>query len=473
MSSIRGRLARNVLATVLSLLTVGLGMLFIVAYDGATNIFDDMLEARAESLAAVTVRVEGRVTVDLSESMLRSFGEDNNGDHLYFQVWDETGRTVVRSPTLDDDERLPRRTGDLDDAETWNLTLPNGRPGRALGIQFKPAGDQGGRDSDDVVHLVVASDREDLEEALFNMVVTALALGAVLIVATLIVVPRVLRNGLSSLDVLVRRAAGIDALSLNQRFATEGLPSELQPIVARLNELLGRLEESFDRERRFSADLAHELRTPLAELRSIAETALRWPEQRDPLTDKDVLAIALQMERMAEYLLALARSEKGTLATKSDTVEVASFVREIYAQKAARASERRLRTSLRLEEVTAQADRTLLGAIFTNLIENAVEYAPEGGELVITAVKHLDHVMISVANHAPQLEGTDILRMFDRFWRKDSARSGGKNAGLGVPLARSFATLMGWDLSAQIDEARVLHMTLRSPASRDPKPAHL
>jgi signal transduction histidine kinase len=84
--------------------------------------------------------------------------------------------------------------------------------------------------------------------------------------------------GLSPLNQLANQAASITADSLATRFPTEIWPGELTPISSRLNDLLERLEQSFERERRFSADLAHELRTPIAELRSLAELALKWPE---------------------------------------------------------------------------------------------------------------------------------------------------------------------------------------------------
>ena len=95
-----------------------------------------------------------------------------------------------------------------------------------------------------------------------------------------LVVPRVLRRELKPLQALAAEAAGIDAARLSARFATEGLPGELAPIAARLNELLARLEDSFERERRFSSDVAHEFRTPVAELRSLAELAIKLPDTR-------------------------------------------------------------------------------------------------------------------------------------------------------------------------------------------------
>ncbi len=466
MNSIRTRLTRQVLTVVLLLLVGGVGALCGVAYDGALNLFDDMLEARAESIMALTERREGRIEVGLNEAIRDSFRGENSPDPLYFQVWDHHGRTVTRSPSLDDDDRLPRRTGEVDDPAEWNMTLPNGHRGRALGIRFPPyeveSGEPGGED----VYLVVAADREDLDETLLHMVALAVVWTGLLVGATLWIVPRVLRKGLRPLEQLGERAAGIDAGSLATRFETAQLPAELAPIAGRLNALLGRLEESFERERRFSADLAHELRTPLAELRSAAEAALRWPDRRDPRMDRDVLEISVQMERIVAHILALARGEQGQLAVVAETVDPKAVVTEVWSHFSARAGERRLALSLQGEARLAQADRALLRAVVVNLIENAVDYARPETEITVQVTGGADRVTVAIANAAPDLAAEDVARLFDRFWRKEAARSGGGvHVGLGLSLARAFAESMGWTLAATYSADGRLTMTLVGPAA--------
>ena len=153
--------------------------------------------------------------------------------------------------------------------------------------------------------LVVASDRDDLDEALAALALALLGCGAALLAVTIVIVPRLLRRELAPLNELAERAAHVNADSLATRFPSDGLPGELAPISGRLNDLLARLEQAFERERQFGADLAHELRTPIAELRSLAEVALKWPDAREATTDRETLAIALQMEGIVTRLLAL------------------------------------------------------------------------------------------------------------------------------------------------------------------------
>jgi two-component system sensor histidine kinase QseC len=114
---------------------------------------------------------------------------------------------------------------------------------------------------------------------------------------------------LRPLSSLAKRAETIHASSLQLRFPTDNIPVELLPIAQRLNDLLARLEASFAREQRFSADVAHELRTPIAELRTLAEVALKWPDDVNQAALKEALNIALQMESVATGLMALARCD--------------------------------------------------------------------------------------------------------------------------------------------------------------------
>jgi two-component system sensor histidine kinase QseC len=223
-----------------------------------------------------------------------------------------------------------------------------------------------------------------------------------------------------------------------------------------LNDLLGRLQRSFERERRFSADLAHELRTPVAELRSLAECALKWPESRDAATDREVLAVAHQMERLVAHLLALTRAEEGRSEVVIEDVDVATFVPEVWQRFAAHAAERELAVTLEVAALTSRADRVLLRSILGNLFENAVVYAPPGSGITITATASEGRVAIAVANEAPEIGPDDLPKLFDRFWRKEAARTGGEHFGLGLALSRALAEAMGWELTAALREGRIV-----------------
>jgi two-component system sensor histidine kinase QseC len=483
MKTIRRQLTRELLGVILLLLGAGLIALYFAARDAATEEFDDVLDAKALAVSTLTSRTGATVHTAFNDHFFewrrepderrpargrRVFrGFEDNYSRDFFEVWDAHGRMLARSQSLASGQDLPRRVGTLDKPARWNFTLSNGRPGRAVGFTFQPKPTDGSaRDGDAVpyVQLVVASDRGGLDETLWQLLGISAVSGVLLVLATLWVIPRVLRRGLQPLEFLGQQATAIDASSLATRFPSGELPAELQPIVGRWNELLARLEASFERERRFSADLAHELRTPVAELRSLAECALKWPDARDPAMDADTLAIAKQMETLVAHILALARGEQGQLAVRRESVELSPLVQSVWRGFENRAAARELRVSFALAPVHALADPALLRSILTNLCENAVEYTPAGGEVHLAIAATPTEIVIGVENTTHDVQPDDVPKFFDRFWRKEAARSGGHHFGLGLSLARNFASAMGSTLTANFSEAKRLVLQLAMPA---------
>ena len=460
MISIRRQLTRRLLGTTLGLLGLGLAALLAVACYAVVDQFDLALRTKALAISTVTVVTADTVRVEFTDRFLQGFDDDI--PHDFFQLWLPDGTTLARSESLGTGE-LPHRVGRIDAPRYFLCTLPNGRPGRALGFVFKPKPARGINRPVEV-ELVVASDREDLDETLLQLAGLAAGCGVLLLGTTLWVVPRMLRRGLQPLDRLGEQAAHIDAGSLAARFPVSDLPEELQPIGGRLNDLLARLEQSFERERRFSADLAHELRTPIAELRNLAECALKWPESREAATDSEVLAIARHMESLTTSMLALARGQTGQLAGPAESVAIAPLVDEVWRTYAPRAAARRLKVnlSLSLTPVSVAADPVLLRSILTNLFDNAVDYTTEAGEITITLESTGSGSALRVANSAANLEPADVAKLFDTFWRKQAARSGGQHFGLGLSLARTFASAMGWTLSATLEGQHCLVLRLAS-----------
>jgi two-component system sensor histidine kinase QseC len=464
MISIRRQLTRELLGAFLILLGGGLAAIGYAARDEIIEQFDDALRAKALAIRSLTEMEDGRVQVNVPVQFWRGLEPARSRD--FFEVSTGAGAPVARSPSLRGAD-LPWRAGRPGRPAFWNFTLPNGRPGRAMALTFQsaPADDHGEPAPPPELRLVVASDREDLDEALTELLAVGGGFGVLLLVGTLVIVPRVLRRGLQPLERLGEQAARITADSLAERFPLLDLPAELQPIGGRLNDLLARLEQSFERERRFSADLAHELRTPLAELRSLAECALKWPDTRDPLTDRETLAIAQQMEAIVTNLLALARGEQGRLAAAAEPVALAPLAQEVWRNFAARSDARQLRVHSQLASTTAWADPVLLRSILTNLFDNMVDYTPAGGAVTIAVRGEGATATFHLANDTDNLEPADVPKLFDRFWRKESARTGGQHFGLGLALARTLAAAMGWTLAAALDEHRRLVFTLRGPTA--------
>jgi two-component system sensor histidine kinase QseC len=261
--------------------------------------------------------------------------------------------------------------------------------------------------------------------------------------------------------------ATVDAATLGTRVEVGPLPSELQPMVSRLNELLARLAAAFARERRFTATAAHELRTPLAELRSLAEVNLATPATEAERTEswQDVLATTRRMESLALKLLDLARTENGKAALSSESVVLRQAVATAWQGCAGCAAKRGVGIHSGIpEHLTVDTDPVLLGVVLSNLCANAAKHAPDGAMLHIDAAQAGNTTTLTFRNPAPDLTTDDISHLFERFWRKDAARTDGRHHGLGLALAAEFASLLGGRLNAKLTAAGELEMTLEFSA---------
>jgi signal transduction histidine kinase len=454
MPSISRQLTFSLLAVFVGLFGA-FGIYFYVNSQKALrNQFDEGLRLKAMLLMRVTEQRNHDLRVHMplikAPAFLQEFSAAEG--RSAFQFWNARGETVLRSESLgsaqlDSREDVPR------DQFAWDLTMANGRPGRALRIKYVPRLDAAHDPaiSPDAMTLVVASNRESLDGALLWQQIT-LAVG--LTVALGIVgglVPTILRHGLQPLRRLRMQAEQIDAHSLKERIPTRGMPLELAPICDCLNGLLSRLERSFERERRYSSDVAHELLTPLAELRSLGEFALRYPDSDPRESIAQSLVILLRTERVVTMLMDLCRAEqKNSQAGCTELIAVQALLSGRLHALESGAAGRGLSFRITIpESAQVRADPTLLGSILTNLLSNAIDYATPGSEIQITWTGGESRFALAVSNVAADFARDDLIHFFDRFWRKDKARSGSGHSGLGLPLSRELAQLMGFTLTAE------------------------
>lgn len=425
--------------------------------------FDHMLLAEARAVSTLAMVDDGAFTLQFNDRFMHGFDDDEATD--FFEIWRENGKVAERSEALEDtDEHLPNRVGTFDEPEFFSHRLQDGREVRAMGVAFVPRGStkKSSKRNRELLHIVVAADREALDHELDEILWGTAGVGLLVLALTAGVVPLVLGRGLRPLRQLTRDVEKINANTLSTRFSAENAPTELQPIIARLNGLLDRLEGSFERERRVTSALAHELRTPIAELRSLAEVALKWPESRDAGVDRDALAISQQMEMIVTRMLALARMESQQLVAVAEDVELPQLIERAYKPLRAGAEARNCYFETQVAPITLRTDPVLLRSVLTNLLENAAEYSPDGSTIRVTATEEQNGARIRISNPAPDLTQDDLDRFFERFWRKESSRTGGLHAGLGLALVREFVHALGWTLAVSLDAHQQLTFTLDS-----------
>ena len=384
------------------------------------------------------------------------------GGGAFYQVWNSDGQVVEVSSSLGEIPFACPAHGSSDPVFATQK-LPDGRSVRTMIFAVAAVGGKGpgkakGRSGAASTTVMLGKELSGVETTLKPLLGGIGLVGLLAAAGTILLVSLALRHGLRPLRVLGEQTREIDAPSLHARFDAAHAPAELQPIYTALNDLLQRLELGFERERRFSADLAHEMRTPVAELKMISEVALKWPEQADASTHTQALEIANQLESLIEALLSLARLESGESELQITTLNVGALIQECWQSYAAAADVKGLQATIKADEsAVMETDARLLRVILTNLLSNAVEYTPNGGSVKVSVTAN----GIEIANTAPAMTHDDVAHLFDRFWRAEQSRSSSaSHSGLGLALARQAARALGRELTAELHEG-LLHFTLK------------
>ena len=447
MISIRRRLTLLLCLAIGGLfIATGLGV-FLAMRGLLQRQFDETLTAKARAIITASEIDDGDFEIDLTVQDFAGFG---TGGDDYFEIRRRDGRLFMKSPSLENaDFRItadPRAGAPADDHQhLFPATLGDDRPARFYVQHFQPKDDKKRRFQD--LHLVVASPSRALH---LQLALLATVLGIAGIAALIAMVPLIrlgLRRGLNPLERLSADVKAIRPESLDQRLDPARLPVELAPVAAGLNEWLGRLEASFDRERRFSSHAAHELRTPLAELRGIAEIGAMWADDATPQRCAEIVKVADELQDLLEKLALLARADAGRQPVASEAISFAGSIESALSRLAALAAKRRIHIEPNLVDGLFTSDSALWMTIVQNLLGNAIAHAPEGSTVTVRASPG----SLCIRNPAPDLTPEDLDHLFERFWRKDASHSGYEHSGLGLSIARACAALLGGNLDARLN----------------------
>jgi two-component system sensor histidine kinase QseC len=382
---------------------------------------------------------------------------------VYFQLWGTGEIVLAKSPTLHADDLW--RIGD-NVASPAFVDLPdNGdRRLRAIGLRFiaQPADNDlkpPPKMNPMMMRLTVARDATELHDHLRFLRWLLWTASAAVTALSLLIAAVVVRHGLAPLNAIAAQIGAIRADDLTARVRAEPTPSEIAPIKDRLNDLLSGLQASFQRERRFTADVAHELRTPLAGIRSTIEVTLMRARasQEYQTVLSDCLGIVQNMQTMVNNLLMLARLDTRQMVFRRERIGLADLVDACWRPFAERAEQRQITC-----ESTIPADLTCLGdpdnlsMVVSNLLANASEYTTNGGRIRVEAHFIGEQVELTIANTGCSLTGEQIAQVFDCFWRGDSSRQdAGVHCGLGLALVQRLMTALGGSATAELQAGGV------------------
>jgi len=469
MRSLRFRLlVQTSLAAAIVLGMLGFSLYFCLRR-AAKSDFDEALLAKARAVAATAEQHGQQIVFDYSPEELPNFATKDRPD--YFEAWIDPG-VVIRSPSLGNRD-LPRPV--VTAIRYRTTVLPDGRPGRLIGMSFtttlelNAGSDSSKADAPRVVLLTVGTDTIALHNSLHDFLFILVGLCCLAIVVSGAVLVWVVGRGVRP---VVRLAGAIDELQENDlsvRLSVPTVPEELEPVVEKLNALLSRLESAFAREKAFTADVAHELRTPLAALLTTFEVCRSRPRDESFYsgTIDKCRDVARGMQSMVETLLILARADAGLLSLNVKKTDVAALLEDCWALFEPRAKARKLQVRWEVPDlVFVDTDPEKLRIILHNIFDNAVSYANDQGTVRVSALVKPQRLLIEIANTGSQIRADRTAELFERFWRGDQARAQtGLHCGLGLSLCQRLSRLLNGQIEIQSTQGEWFVMRLWLPAS--------
>ncbi|CAN5433874.1 ATP-binding protein [soil metagenome] len=416
--------------------------------------FDAALVANAEAIATLVHEEHETesLELELSDEVMSRFSRRKHPD--LFCVLRADGSTVEKSKSL---KSIPEFVKAEDEKTLSNFrALNDDYRGILLPARAQPDDeDEEGKTAEIMVFF--ATSREDLDDDLKDILSFLMIAAGVTMLLSTFAAFWIAKRGLRPLHALGVEAGGINARTLDRRFALGDLPSDIRPLANSFNALLSRLEESFERERRFSADAAHELRTPVAVLKSGIQAALLSPadSQHDREAMNEVLEDVARIEELCESLLLLGRP--GTGDEKAARISAGEFheqIRQVVASLAASAETRGSIIALHIPNNAGGSvccDSATARRILTNLIGNALRHSMGSVQVQVIVTKSEDGgLTVSVEDDGPGISAAFRPRLFERFARGDESRTratGG--AGLGLAISRALAERFGGGLALE------------------------
>lgn len=272
------------------------------------------------------------------------------------------------------------------------------------------------------------------------------------------------RRGLAPLRAMRQGAAGVTANHLDYRLTIDAVPVELAELAETLNAMLARLEESFQRLKDFSSDLAHEMRTPISNL--MTETQVALSRARSPDEYRDVLASnAEEYERLARMIgdmLFLAQADNDMILLNRESVDLAVQIGELFDFFDALAEEKNLHLAL-TGSGQVSGDKLMLRRALANLLSNAIRHTPSGGDIRVRIERGEAGTVLSVENNGEPIPPEHLSRIFDRFYRADPSRHrSGEGAGLGLAITKSIILAHGGSIAATSSD-QATAFTIRLP----------
>ena len=435
------------------LLASGLGVFYLLV----------VRHAFAEDNAVLADKISA-LSADLHESGPDIFAEELKGRHAgeqaayFIRLLDSQGLTYAETPGMD--RSLPPEIFPSPQKSASAVrNVKDYRRGAKLFSVVALNEESGGQ----AYTLQVAQDRSSDERVERNFAVLFIIVLSGSVLASGFIAVTVTKRGLRPLGEMTRSLGRIGPTHLKERVAPADWPRELQPLAIAFDDMLKRLDDSFTRLSQFSADLAHELRTPVANMLGEAQVALTRErtaaEYRETL--ESTIAECERLSRIVDNLLFVARVDASREPIARKRFDARAAVEKIAAFYQTIADDRHVTISC-IGDGQIYADPDLFERAVGNLLDNALRFTPENGSIQITLSDHDADFEVAVSDTGCGIAPEHLPRVFDRFYRAESSR-GSDGAGLGLALVKSIVDLHGGSATIQSQVGHGTTVTLQFP----------
>lgn len=378
-----------------------------------------------------------------------------SGHHgVYFLVSDNLGKTVYTTPGPDLSAIArsvkPIKHIDADLLQHWQI---NQKTYRGAVLQMKT--DTSG--SNAVFTVVVAAATEFHMNFIVSFRQTLWVIMLAAIAITILTAWFAVHQGHAPLRHVSTRILGITSDQLHVRLDVEKVPIELVELASSFNDMIGRMEDVFHRLSNFSADIAHELRTPITNLTT--QTQVSLSKARHVEEYREILYSNLEeyerMAKMVSDMLLLAQTDNGLLKPSFVDLNLSSEISALFDYFEAWVEENHVTLKLEGCALPVSGDRSMIRRALNNLLSNAIRYTPPGQTITVRLTTETGKVILTVENPGAEIPPEHLLRIFDRFYRVDPARQHkGDGAGLGLAIVKSIVEAHGGSISAASTSGR-------------------
>ena len=446
------------------LLACGLGVFYWIVVRHAFAEDNAVLTDKAAALSA-----------DFNESGPNIFAEElktrRAGEHApyWIRILDSQGRIDAETPGMDrllppdvfpsGEESVSAVRMGVSETHALLSSRKDFRKGTKLFSLLAVTKESGGQ----TYTIQVAQDRSGDERVERNFAVLAILVLAASVLASTLIAITVTKRGLRPLGQMAQSLGRIGPTHFNEYVAPAGWPRELQPLAIAFDDMLKRLDDSFTRLSQFSADLAHELRTPITNMLGEAQVALT--RDRTPAEYRETIESTIgECERLSgivDNLLFVARVDAAREPIERKRFDARAAVEKIAAFYQTIADDRHVAISCS-GGGEIYADPALFERAVGNLVDNALRFTPENGSIRIMLAEHAADFEVAVSDTGCGIASEHLPRVFDRFYRAESSR-GADGAGLGLALVKSIVDLHGGSAAIQSEPDRGTTVTLFFP----------